>query len=1171
MKKSVFLFTLMYFTSYVFSQTMPEVKVGEDHLRLSVLNIKSIIVGNTATTTYDMLFFNPQDRVLEGELAFPLGQGQAVTDFAMDVNGILRTAVIVEKELGRIAFENTTRQTIDPGLLEKTKGNNYKARVYPIPANGSKRIVITFEHKLFSSEGYHLMEIPLSYKNKLDNFSVSIERLSEDETIKIENTIYKGLEFKSLDGKMVANFSKNKFAPHKTIKLRFPITDVQTVTLYKDYFNIYRVFNVAPRPKAKPEKVTVFWDASYSMQFRKLNKELQLLDQYFEYLNTVDVRLVVFSNTIKKDSNFKIENGNWNSLKQAINTVVYDGGTSYLNLENHMSQDNLFFTDGMDNLGDFNLTKSALTTINAVGSSNHEKLRNISNHSGAQYINLNLQSLSNAFQLLINETYKFLGYKANDAVYDVFPKAFTSVQGDFSVSGRFSDATQLKLFFGYNFDVIDTYEASLSAQENNPIVKRLWANQKLSLLTKNNKENKDAIIDLAKRYNLISDYTSMIVLDRIEDYVRYKIEPPKELMSAYKELIQIAKEDDSDRLEDLNDRREELFEGYQDLMEWYGKDFSSAIIENVKKEPTQLADNTTVQNQQESTTQQQVNEESTTETNPVIYGEESSVTTVDASTELNGEERTITGVVTSADDGLSLPGLNVMIKGTSRGVQTDFDGIYSIKVSEGETLVFSFISMKSTERVVGSSKIMDVALAEDAAALDEVVITGYRGATNNTTISSSIATVKSEAIDQVPIISVDQMLQGQLAGVNVSTGSGQPGQSATIIIRGRNSLSGDTEPLFIIDGVLVDQDDFRSINQNDIESFSVLKDAAAMSIYGNRASNGVIVITTKEGLEAKKEDIETLNEKINSEFELKPWTPNAEYIRTLSKIETADEAFKTYIKLRAKYHNVPTFFLDVADFFESRNENEIAIQVLTNLIEIDIDNHELMRALAYKLEAMKNYQAAVYVYEAVLELRPEHPQSYRDLALVYEETKHYQKAFDLLFKITNGDLLEKDEDERFFGIEQIAFVEACHLIKLHRKELNITEEQLKLFKDLQVDIRVVIDWNQDNTDIDLWIMNPKNEKIYFGNTKSNNGGRLSEDLTEGYGPEEFLLKNTIKGNYEVIVNYFGNDDQKISGPTTLKITMFTNYGTKDETKHIQIMRLSKNEDEYEVGTVSFNK
>jgi TonB-linked SusC/RagA family outer membrane protein len=211
------------------------------------------------------------------------------------------------------------------------------------------------------------------------------------------------------------------------------------------------------------------------------------------------------------------------------------------------------------------------------------------------------------------------------------------------------------------------------------------------------------------------------------------------------------------------------------------------------------------------------------------------------------QEKTVTGTVTSATDGLPLPGVSVIVKGTSRGVQTDFDGNYSIKASTGETLVFTFIGMRKSEKKIGQSSIVNLAMAEDVAALETVVITGYAGATNSSKVTSAIATVSAEAIEQIPINSIDQLLQGQAAGVNVSTGSGQPGQSATVIIRGRSSLNGDIEPLFIIDGVPVDQDNFRSLNQNDIETMSVLKDAAATAVYGNRGSGGVILITTKTG------------------------------------------------------------------------------------------------------------------------------------------------------------------------------------------------------------------------------------------------------------------------------------------------------------------------------------
>ena len=210
------------------------------------------------------------------------------------------------------------------------------------------------------------------------------------------------------------------------------------------------------------------------------------------------------------------------------------------------------------------------------------------------------------------------------------------------------------------------------------------------------------------------------------------------------------------------------------------------------------------------------------------------------------QEKTVTGTVTTAMDGLPLPGASVIVKGTSRGQQTDFDGKFTIQVNQGDVLVISYVGMTPGNVTIGAASTYNVAL-EDASSLDEVVITGYKGATNSAKIASSLSVVDAESIEQVPITSIDQMLQGQAAGVNVSAGSGQPGQSATIIIRGRNSLNGDTEPLFIIDGVPVDQDNFRSLNQNDIATMSVLKDAAATAIYGNRGAGGVILITTKTG------------------------------------------------------------------------------------------------------------------------------------------------------------------------------------------------------------------------------------------------------------------------------------------------------------------------------------
>ncbi|MDT8346916.1 MAG: SusC/RagA family TonB-linked outer membrane protein, partial [Flavobacteriaceae bacterium] len=209
---------------------------------------------------------------------------------------------------------------------------------------------------------------------------------------------------------------------------------------------------------------------------------------------------------------------------------------------------------------------------------------------------------------------------------------------------------------------------------------------------------------------------------------------------------------------------------------------------------------------------------------------------------------TIKGKMIDKESGEPLPFANIVVmKGGSQvaGAQTDFDGNYSIQASPGQVLKFSFLGFADKNITVGASNTVNVTLAESAADIGEVVITGYSGILKDSDVVSAVSTVKAESIEQVPIASVDQFLQGNVAGANFRVSSGQPGQSGTIIIRGRNSINGDIEPLFIIDGMPVNQDNFRSLNANDIESMSVLKDAAATAIYGNRGAGGVVLITTK--------------------------------------------------------------------------------------------------------------------------------------------------------------------------------------------------------------------------------------------------------------------------------------------------------------------------------------
>ncbi len=211
------------------------------------------------------------------------------------------------------------------------------------------------------------------------------------------------------------------------------------------------------------------------------------------------------------------------------------------------------------------------------------------------------------------------------------------------------------------------------------------------------------------------------------------------------------------------------------------------------------------------------------------------------------QEKTITGTVTSASDGLPLPGVNVIVKGTTRGVQTDFDGNYSITASPTETLVFSFVSMKNLEMLVADNSTLNISMEDDVAALDEVVVVGY-GTTTKKAYAGTASTIKTENIEAKNFSNVTQALTGEVAGVTVINTSGQPGTVGTIRIRGYGSPSGNRAPLYVVDGIpYAGTFDLNAVNPADIKSTTVLKDATATAIYGSRGANGVVIITTKNG------------------------------------------------------------------------------------------------------------------------------------------------------------------------------------------------------------------------------------------------------------------------------------------------------------------------------------
>ncbi|WP_196893267.1 VIT domain-containing protein [Aureivirga marina] len=1090
-KKVLLVFAFFSFI-FGFSQEIPNLKVenAEKEITLEKLVVKTEVIGNIATTTYEMQFFNPNQRVLEGELNFPLGENQNVIRFALDINGNLREAVVVKKEKARVAFESTVKRKIDPALLEKVEGNNYKARVYPIPANGYKKVVLVFEEELPLHKLQHELKYSFDFTKKLEEFSLSIIAFEQKEASISTNGFLKRKSFEKDGNNLLLNFKKKNFQPKESIEICFELEDSrEKLITFEEYFYFYKLLNPEKRKREQPKNIDLFWDSSLSMKERNLEKELSVLGEYFRKNPNLHISLVNFSNRIKEEKHFKIKNGNWETLKMYLENTIYDGATSYKAIQKKLKQSEytFLFTDGMKNFGSFTKSfKNPIFIFNSVAKSNHFYLKEICLNSGGNYLNLNRISNIQAQDILENETFSFIGFeKETDSNLEIYPKVRTAVTNDFSIVGKdYMIDEVVELHFGFGNEITQKVRVVLKESEKESArIPKFWATKKIAFLSKNKKENEEEIISVSKEYQVISDFTSMIVLDRVEDYVEHEIVPPKDLQERYFNLLQEKSRREKQFIVDTEAPKRELLRDFHDFVAWNKKDYyrdqrQKYIQDSLSKRKKFI---------QDSINQLKILKKGYLKINGTVSDEEG-----------------------------PLMGAVVISKNENTSVLTDFDGKFEILVKKGDVLEFSFIGFKTKKVKIRNSFNFAIILKGDSSNLEEIQVVGYQKRKRNNS---------NNEVELIEVVENDEIIE-EIVEVE---------EEEEMRVESENDYFSSPEPEA----------------ESDVEAYRMISDKTSNVANALEGKASGVVISNNNIEENNKEEKSTV---------LKSWDSKAIYVKDLKKIKLTKVAYQKYLELRPKYQNMPTFYFDVADFFIYRKAPKIALQIISNVAEMDVDNYELLRALAYKLEATNHFEEAVFVYQKIIELRPEDIQSYRDLALAYEEIGEYQKAIELLYKIVNGSLLEKDSRRNYLGIEEISFIEMNHIISKYPKKITIDFIEKEYIKDVSMDFRVVIDWNHNDTDIDLWVTDANNEKCYYGHKKTKIYGRISDDMTRGFGPENFTLKKIKKGKYLGQIKYYGDTKQKISGPTILKTTVYQNYGKKDESKEIKVFRLDKRQD-----------
>jgi hypothetical protein len=937
---------------------MPGVRVvgTQEPVAIRELRIGVQVTGTIATTTWDLTVFNPQDRILEGELLFPLAEGQTVSRFALDVNGSLREGVVVEKAKGRQVFEAIVRRGVDPGLLEKADGNAFRARVYPVPARGTRRLVIAYEQELpFAprSEGEMLrFHLPFDFKARIPKFSFHVQVHEQDLEPRLESSPFPSFSFRRWQRAFVAEETRENALLDKALTVLIPRAP-EAASVFLDRTPEATFFAVAVMPKLPkemkplPRRMLLLFDASASAGKRDMAKEFELLDAYFRRIQSCKADLVVFRNRPEATRTYEIQGGQWAGLRQALEQAPLDGATAFgrLDLAGLQVDETLLLSDGLNTFGSFEprLPAAPLTAITSASHGGPSRLRALAERRGGELIDLNRSTVAEGLAALTTRPLAFLrATYERGAVEEVYPSGGQVIRGSFLLAGRMlKPGTALTLHFGFGGVTRLSRTVNLAGSQGSQApVRRLWAQKKLADLDLDRSRNAQAILDLGKAFGLVTEGTSLIVLEDLQDYVRYAIEPPPELRAEWNRLRAQGQEAEKEK---TRVHLESVLRQFQERQAWWATEFKP-----ISPDPRRTGQST--------------------------------------------------------------------------------------------------------------------------------------GAT--------VEVLAAESRAERP--------------------SAMPPSPAPAADRERRSLA---------------------------------------------------KLASKDGHEDSKPS-EPLP---RASIELKAWTPDTPYLKELEGTEKSVR-YSAYLRLRAEYGGTPGFYLDVSDLFERNGENLLARRILSNLAELKPEDPELLRILGWRLQQLGELDGAVWTLQEVLRIREEEPQSRRDLALALVAKQDFQPAADLLWEV-----VATPGDGRFRDIHLIAVGELNALLAQAHGKVDTSRMDPRFLAAMPVDIRVVLNWDTPNSDMDLHVTDPAGETCFYGHQRTALGGRISADVTQGYGPEEFLLKQARPGRYQIKAKFFGTRQQTVVGATTVKLELYLRYATGRMENKSALLRLSGPGRMVDVGEFVFEK
>jgi len=940
---------------------------------LQSLDIQVEVSGNITSTRQTMVFKNKTDRVMEGELTFPLPEGRTVTYYALDINGKMREAVAVEKASGTQIFEEIEqrRRVVDPGLLERVEGNNFRTRIYPIPANGTRTIAIGYEEELTLENERLQYRLPTAYPYPIETFSIMATVLNSGREPFVPD-VKNGLSFNKNGENYIASFVRKKYMPPRELSFAlFAPAGIPQVAMQSAQGSYYFLASVTPKLDPRKRRwdndIVIIWDVSLSGSQRNLTREIEMLNIIFAEKKTADVNLYFLNNKNKHVGNYKVTGGKWDKLKSVLDSAVFDGGTDFsqINMNDIIGNEILFFSDGISTLSDayFSIDSAETRPIHCVVSSakaDYGAMRLIAERTNGKFLNINALSPERLKSELLYETPLFLGAEHGELVREVYPSIAAPVYGNFSISGiADTNSAEITLLFGFDTTVETRMTVQLDAKNaSNPIdAHNIWAQKKITELELDYYNNRAELAELGQRFGIVTRNTSLIVLENVDDYVRYGVAPPASENDLYAEYQR--RTGGGGRI------------GVAGI--GYGSGHGSGFGGSGGGDPTARANQTGVLSAD-------------------VFGR--------------------TGV--------------------------DIDAILS---------------------EVGGRK--------GAAGL------GYGAATTTT------QNYKTTPQDYV----------------------------------------------------------------NPYEYNGAFPAANALKLWRNREF--------PPPPKSKYPTPDKFN-KIAGAVNISAVIKNNGYLDSLTG--KAAEDYKLYLKMRKNHANAPTFYFDMANWFYSLGDKETAIRVLTSIADLELENASLYRLLGYRLKEYGEYALEKFVCGKALIWRPMEPQSYRDYALALADNGETQAALDRLYAMLAKTYPANIRD-RSRGIEEVVVTEINRLIAKD-STLNTSNIDKRIIIDIPVDIRVVINWNMNSADINLHVKDPNNEECSRDRRETSAGGRLSADIKDGYGPEQFLLKKAARGKYRVYVNYYGDRQVADAGPATVMAEIYTKYADATERRQVVCVQMS---------------